>query len=329
MVVRAQRGIRPSTQNRPESVEAVWVELSDSLSHAEKLLTWLPADTERDVRERKMGAVGVACRQQFDSIMTVAVCGLWQGNTGAPERLREAFSWMYWGAEVAQHERLRERIGYDVRDSTLLGRLWLHGLAAAGGAPDIADWAAPYLLNLLSTGDGTGGTLELTADTPFRLFFRQLLSAQVKRRWSSDIDRTAMRAYGDLLGAAQDPEAFRQALVEFCDYRIAQALRFDGMDARKRRPESVTRSVLDVGGWIRLFPLELFSMRYVYEKTMGVSLSLEADHPLLKTPLMRLPALLPLYQDRLIRQVTKTAEEVFRTQWKPLNPVPLILDSQN
>jgi hypothetical protein len=113
---------------------------------------------------------------------------------------------------------------------------------------------------------------------------------------------------------------FRKALVSFCDYRVAQAFGYDGMEATRRRSEDRTESVLDRGGWIRLFPLELFSLRYVYQKTTGKALSLEADHPLLQAPFMKLPALLPLYEDDHIRRALALANEVFGAAWKPLTP---------
>ena len=318
--------IRPSTSNRSQSLEALWFEVLDSLPHAEKTLTWLTIDAEHDLREGNAGALGMSFKQLFDFVMTLAVCALWQGRSEARQRLREAFSFMYWGAEIAQHERIRERIAYDMRDSTLFGRLWLHGLAAAGGAPDIADWTAPYVSNIFSSGDGTGEILELAADTPFRIFFQHLIAAHVQGRWSSNIDQGAMRAYGDLIVTAEEPSAFRAALVDFCDYRVAQALRFDGLEAPRRRPESLTRSVLDVGGWIRLLPLELFSLRYVYEKTTGRALLLEAGHPLLETPLMKVPPLLPLYEDDFIRRTRVFAQKVFASAWKPLDRVRLTSD---
>jgi hypothetical protein len=81
--------------------------------------------------------------------------------------------------------------------------------------------------------------------------------------------------------------------------------------------------VLDIGGWPNLFPLELFSLRHVYQLTTGRSLSLQAE-PLLKTPLMNVPRLTPLYENYFIRRVVALAQEVFGSAWKPLTPAPLL-----
>ena len=60
-----------------------------------------------------------------------------------------------------------------------------------------------------------------------------------------------------------------------------------------------------------MFPVELLSLQYVYQKTTGKPLSLEADHPLLQQPFMKFPALLPLFEDDQLRRVVALAREAY------------------
>ena len=128
-----------------------------------------------------------------------------------------------------------------------------------------------------------------------------------------------MRAYGDLLARALASEAlFRKALVSFCDYRVAQSFGSYGMEDAGAGSRLSPNPMLDDGGLgYKLFPVELFSLQYVYQKTTGKALSLEADHPLLEQPFMKLPALLPLYEDDLIRRAAVLAKEVYGAAWQP------------
>jgi hypothetical protein len=48
------------------------------------------------------------------------------------------------------------------------------------------------------------------------------------------------------------------------------------MEVTRRRSEAVTGSVLDAGGKIKVFLVELLSLTCVYEKTTGRALLLEA-----------------------------------------------------
>jgi hypothetical protein len=270
------------------------------------------------LQARDVVGTGIAFLQHARDVMSLGLLAAHLGEDGWQQQLREAFSLTYWGMEILQHERVARRIGPEVVDGFLLERIWLHGLAAGGSAGPVADWTARYLADILAATGGSGETLELAADRPYALFIRHLVDANVEGTWPRGVDRMMMRAYGDLLARAPAPEAFRTALVAFCDYRVAQAFGYDGMEATRRRSEERTGSVLDIGGWIKLFPVELFSLQYVYRKTTGKALSLEADHPLLQQPFMKLPALLPLYEDVHIRRAVALARGVFGSAWKPV-----------
>jgi hypothetical protein len=318
MMATAKRSYRPSTENRAESVERLWTELREALPHAEQLLQSQAALNERDFRARDIRSIGAACWQRANHVMKFALVALHAGQSERSELLREAVSLMYWGAEILQYQRRVEPTSDEFEDTFFLERIWLHGLAAGGGAGHIANWTATYLSRVFAATGGTGGILELRHDPAFRVFIGEVMRANVEGHWPKDIDRTTTRTFGDLLIHAGDRAAFRKALIPFGDYRVAQAFGYDGIEATKRRPESRTGSVLDAGGWIKVFPVELFSLKYVYENATGGALSLNGDHPLLETPAMELPALLPLYEDDFIRRAVALAREVLGNAWRPV-----------
>jgi hypothetical protein len=311
---------RPTTEKRDEIIQALLQETVEALPPRVKRLANAMHLDSYLFEERNFSGLSLACDGWFYELMELAVGAYMQGDPAAgASRLREAFANGYWSCELIQQNRLAKHIGYDAPDDGLRNRLVLHGLAAAGGAPQIADWLAPYLHNALKGGSVCG---TLTADIPFRGFYEVVIDAHVSGAWPREIDHKRLRAYGDLLVAAGNADAFRKALVAWCDYRLAQSLGFDGMEAPKRRPASVY-GLFD-GGWMTLLPFELFSLKYVFERTTGKTLSLEADHPLLHVPHMQVPPVLPLVDDDYLRRVVALAEDVFGSQWKKLTPVAVL-----
>jgi hypothetical protein len=298
-------------------VERLWGDGRKDLARVREYLRQQSARAEYFLKARDVAGIGIAFIQRSRDVMRLALVGAHDGESGWQQLLREAFSLMYWSAEILQHERAAHRVGSEEVDGFLLERIWLHGLAAGGGAGQIADWTARYLADILAATGGHGKTLELEQDRPYSLFLTLLVDASVQGRWPQVVDRGVMRAYGELLASAGRPEAFRQAVVSFCDFRLAQALGYDGIEGTRRRSGVVTGSVLDAGGWIKVFPVELFSLKYVYATTTGGTLSLEADHPLLAAAPMNLPALLPLHEDDFLRRARALAQETFGSAWNP------------
>jgi hypothetical protein len=313
-----RKAARPIAENRAEYVERLWRDGRKDLAQVREYLRQRSARAEYYLQARDIAGIGIAFMQRSRDIMRLALVGAHDGESGWQQLLREAFSLMYWSAEILQHERAAQRVGPEQVDGFLLERIWLHGLAAGGGACGIADWTARYLGDILAATGGHGNSLELEQDRPYSLFLGLLVDASVRGSWPKAFDRGVMRAYGELLASAGRPEAFRQAVVSFCDFRLAQAFGYDGAEAARRRSGAVTGSVLDAGGWIKVFPVELLSLTYVYEKTTTGTLSLEADHPLLATAPMNLPALLPLHDDDFLRGARALASKVFGNAWRPL-----------
>ena len=62
----------------------------------------------------------------------------------------------------------------------------------------------------------------------------------------------------------------------------------------------------------QVFPVELLTLRLAYERATGQPLSLDAPHPMLQGPLMKLPfpAVEPLFEDKWTRQLEALRLEV-------------------
>lgn len=250
------------------------------------------------------------------------LAGAHKRESGEPEAdalLRAGFATLYWTLELDQHDRLAQRWSDDVRDDFILGRVFLHGLAGCGGAAEIAEWVAPMALRLLKA---QGGILLSAADPALAAFMVALLEMQVSKRWKLPDAATVqtMQSKGPLLVNAGSPDAFAEALVAYCDDRLAYASGFSGRNATKKNRANETTSILtpdDAAAFV-LLPVELLSLRFVYEMTTGKSLSLEADHPLLAPHRLSLPRFAPLAVDDDVSMLEEVGRRQFGAQWNPL-----------
>ncbi|QNM96772.1 hypothetical protein [Chitinimonas koreensis] len=242
------------------------------------------------------------------------------GDADAAARLRAGFAALYWTLELDQHDRLAQRWSDDVRDDLILGRIFLHGLAAGGGAGEIAAWVAPMTLRLLQA---EGGLMLAYADPALAAFMRALLEMQLRGRWALP-DAAALRAMhskGALLATADDPPAFAEALVVYCDDRLAQANGYADRNAtRKNRADDTASLLAQDAPAFTLLPFELHSLRHVYQTTTGRPLSLAADHPLLAPERLALPALAPLHADDDTALLQAAGRKQFGAHWSPLTP---------
>lgn len=79
--------------------------------------------------------------------------------------------------------------------------------------------------------------------------------------------------------------------------------------------------------WIAAFPLELFALREICRRATGQAPALEGDHPLLQSPLMQIPPLLPLVEDELAAEFEAFGRRNYGSRWQPLLPVALLTES--
>lgn len=213
--------------------------------------------------------------------------------------LRKSFAFAYWSRELNMLAR-RDPGWYELSGDDLLMPLatW-QGLSTVCGASWFALWLAPHLHNQFGYPNEEMPTVYYSLDKPARRFMELLQRSLITGQWPDTIDAESMAGYGRMLQACDRPAAWPGALVDFCDWRVANAYGYPEMGAPKRRKQSSMLSVLDVERIEQVFPVELLTLRFAYERATGRTLSLDAPHPLLQSSLMTLPfpSVEPLYED--------------------------------
>lgn len=213
--------------------------------------------------------------------------------------LRKSFAFVYWSRELNMLAR-RDPDWYELSGDDLLMPLatW-QGLSTVCGASWFALWLAPHLHNQFGYPNDEMPTVYYSLDKPARRFMEMLQRCLITGRWPEVIDVQGMAGYGRLLQACDRPSDWPDALVDFCDWRVANAYGYPEMGAPKRRRQSSILSVLDAERGEQVFPVELLTLCFAYERATGKRLPLDAPHPLLQSPLMTLPypRVEPLYED--------------------------------
>ncbi len=317
------RLLKPTRSNRLESVQ--FALKSDLKSESrEPYVQKLVNSFDACVRGRALSAAigetgGVAVQAEIEFSLSRL-----KGEPTEFEKFRRAFAYRYWSVELTINERRIREIPDTSRDDSLLETLSMQGLSLACGLNWFADWTAPYLANLLRTTD-VQDYFAFFLDTPAHFFFSTLQSVLVKRQWPLFNPEETQKAgmFGRILQCAGDKAAFEVALNDYCDYRVAQALGYAGIDAEKRRRPSQLESIFDMMGWAKVFPVELFTLQYAYQISTGSDLSLESDHPLMHTALMSrpFPNLEPLYDDAMTQTIATLGQTSFGNQWTLREPI--------
>jgi hypothetical protein len=317
---RPTRRLRPTKDNRQQAVDLIaqglqetegrFKEAADEMAQT---IGQLAADPQTHPSSLAVGAgmlffhaTGAACSQVL------------KGESGWGQ-LRDAFSTMYWGWEVGQHQWMREQTPFTAGTGEELDLIQFHLMALAGNALEIADWVAAFMFNQVSAG----GIDEGIKETDFLEFYWRLLLAQVDGAWV-DISKVSdeIGVYRPLLETAGDQRAFQAALVDYCDFRLSRAFQFDHPGAKRPRNASDPMYIFETQ-WIALLPLELLALRAVYRRTSGKELSLQADHPLLKTRLMNFPTELQLSSTQTTNELRRYGQRIFGNDWHPLTRVAL------
>jgi hypothetical protein len=213
--------------------------------------------------------------------------------------LSRGFAYFYWGRELDLCARASEAWSHDACDDFARGSLSVQGLAAACGEGWFTEWQATWLNEYFRAGGPEANTLDFSQDHPARRFYALLQQCLVKRQWPNDLDDIELKGYAPLLRAVGEATLFKKALVDYCDHRMSQYEGYEDLESTKHWPDSADRFVVQGPTFGGYWPLELYTVAYLWRITHGGELSLDAPHPLLQTPLMRapLPALRPMWED--------------------------------
>ena len=308
---------KPDRGNRAESVDEIWKRLQLGAASADFDGEVGTVDSYLAVG-RISPAIG-ASRLVAHFATCAALAARWDRAPRADDLMKRAFALFYWHAELDLAERWADNWTDQAHDDALYDLLGWQGLACACGENWFADWVAPHLHNMFASGGVAKSSLEFAVDPGAHAFHAALQLILVSGQWPATIDPAHFQAFAPLLVTAHDPSAFAQALVDYCDYRVAQCFGYDGIDAEKKRKPSQDKSIMDRGGWDQAIPAELFTLKRAYEKATGKSLSLSADHPLLHSPLTDspFPALAPLWEDEVTQKLARFYQKAFGTR-RPL-----------
>jgi hypothetical protein len=310
--------VKPDRNNREQCIAILWksLKLEDAVNAGQGIRPTLLADS---LQRRRTPQVALGTQAVASHWLDTWVISCWKGS-GDPDRtFAKAFAYFYWGREIQIQARQVDGWSVDVRDDHLHELLDWQALAIAAGQEWFAERFAPYLHSICASGGPRTRQMFFAYDEPALLFSLALQRILMTGRWLAEAELAGMGSYGALYASADSPDRFREALVAFCDDRVAECFGYHGIDAVKRRRPSVFESVMDRGSWNRFFPTELWTLQYAFNKVTGKQLSLDAPHPLLHTPLMTtpLPQLVPLFEDDLTATLKQYGRSAFGPSWKP------------
>ena len=295
----------PGPDNREACLQQLWDKLrftglnEESLGHDFGRMS-------RGLQERSTGKVALAASDIGRQFLDQAVL---ERRRSSPEAaaifLRKSFAFVYWSRELDTLARLDPEWEELAGDDLLMPFISWQALSTVCGAPWFALWVAPHLHNQFGYPGGEMPTMYYSLDRPAHRFMEVLQRCLVTGHWPAEEAFGDMAGYGRLLQACGEAGRWRDALVEFCDWRLANAYGYPEMGAAKRRRQSSLWSVLDAERIEQVLPVELLTLRFDYERATGRTLDLEAPHPMLQSPLMTLPfpSVEPMVHDTWIAQL--------------------------
>lgn len=261
----------------------------------------------------------------FHDSLAIAVPKILSGNSiKAWGELQCHFSYMKWAIDLLGHDY--ERNHHDYGRGSLMDHALTFFYLLARASSD-AEWAKPAARMLYDVLVSEGFLPNWDWASPFEDFLYRLVVMDLKNEWidplSEDWGGKDLGGFRRLLGAVGSKD-FEEALVEYCDFRLARAQGYASLQAQRPSPANRESTFEFEGYFFALFPLELLVLKAVYEKTTHKPLSLEADHPLLHLPTMNLPESFMLIEDDITKAMQALGEREFGDNWKPGSAPQLI-----
>jgi hypothetical protein len=291
--------LNPAPENREACLQQLWEKLNiqdRSESSLSGEFNWLV----RDIEERSSAKASLSSCKIAKRYLTLAAIARRRGDQESSSRLlRQSFAFICWARELDVVARQDPTWPELEGDDLLMPMITWQALAPQCGSPWFALWLAPHLHNQFANPEPGMVVMYYSRDYPARRFMEVLQRSLITGVWPAQFDLAGLSAYGKLLQACEQPQAWEDALMAFCDWRIANAYGYPEMGASKRRRQSSLENVLDAERVEQVFPVELLTLKFAFERATGRTLSLDAPHPLLQGPLMALPfpAVEPVFED--------------------------------
>jgi hypothetical protein len=312
--------LRPDKSNRQEALALIVWGLADADAMFKQNIA-LRGENAKYLETKNVSASSISSAMDCFFSFGHGCNELLKGHTAGWILVKEAFCVAAYAQALGQRLAVDEGIDYSqVSAADGGGLIQFYSLALAGNANGLADWVGRFLYNYISEG----GMEAALADHELMMFYWELLKAHFKREWpkATDLDGE-LGPFFDVLATANQPDEFQAALIAYCDFRLSRTYGFENVDSQRARSGGGGQYQFQ-SQWFAIWPLELLAMQTVYRNCTGRNLSLDADHPLLKTPLMSVPSMLPLAESDYSKRLNKLGEEVYGGDWKPFTPLALV-----
>jgi hypothetical protein len=248
--------------------------------------------------------------------LALAADNIIAGRASGWQDAMDALAIGYLSSELMRHQRERT-LGLYCRRS--VGPDDLYYVAFYGGLAGLRLWPQADCLcrHLMNFWLGRGADEGFGDQEDYLSFYWFLLRAQFKGEWPEmdELDAGELGEFYPLFATVSNPEAFREALVEYCDFRLARMHEYSSQHA-KRRNDSLLSDALTYGPLL-LLPAELLAFKAIYERVTAKTCDLHAEHPLIKTGLLDPPAGLSLPENDLTACLHETGKAVFGSAWQP------------
>ncbi|WOB06970.1 hypothetical protein [Piscinibacter gummiphilus] len=248
--------------------------------------------------------------QRADELGIIATDRLLRRDSRGADTLALALSYAFWAQAMDGCQRAALGVGNRApfRGGDVAMFLWC--LAVARAPADVSlVWG--HRLHGLATERGLADDI---LDDPVAAFMETLLDAFCGTRpLSAEKVHPGPDAFGPLLRAIGTP-SWEAELANYCDYRLSRAYEFPSREAPRAKPGSY---YFFNRQWFAIVPLELLALKAVHDRHAEAPLSLDVDHPLLRTPCVNLPSVERLISDEVLDAVIRRYETEFGTGWQP------------
>lgn len=213
----------PSPENREACLQQLWSKLYIEESIEANTLrqsNWV----ERSLAERSASKAGLSASKLAGCLFDRACIDRRLGNASTSDPLlRRSFAYAVLARELNLIARLAPDWHDESGDNLLMTMVLWQGLSATCGSPWFARWVAPHLHNQFGHPSDELPLGGYSYDRPASRFMELLQRSLITGVWPTQFDLSALSAYGPLLQACSQPERWQVALVDYCDWRLANA----------------------------------------------------------------------------------------------------------
>jgi hypothetical protein len=284
---------KPSRENRDQAIQKIWTRFKPNheslLEHAASKFE----DLEIGLGKAKAGSDIFDIGRYANAELALAIDALWNNdNKAAGEHYSRSFKFIHQYVSYAAQRRQKEGWTYEGSEDAFNVLIDWQGLSQFFGQGWFCAWVAPYLNSLFESGSISFSSLLYINDPEGYGFMALLQKTIVSKAWPSTGEISHLGPFKALFeNADASAEVFSQTLVDYCDYRISRNFGYPSIEVDdKDRSRSWQTIFGQTGICFELMPVELFTFAHAYHAATGKQVSLQGEHPMLQTPLMRVPA---------------------------------------